>query len=140
MVVRDEHDSSLDGPAVDRHAERARPPKEDPERAQAGEGVPAPTVLFAAVNEPGVDAERDVVQKEPVVDATDVDCLLGPSVECRERGERVVAVEAEVPREVVARPERDDDEREVAVDRDLRHAQPASRRRRQCPKAPPEPT
>ena len=39
-----------------------------------------------------------------------------------ERGERVVAVEPEVAREVVARPERDDDERQVALDRDRGHA------------------
>ena len=75
--------------------------------------------MLAPVHEPRVEAERDVVQEEPVADAADVDAPLDPAVERGERAERIVAVEAEVPGEVVARPERDADERHVLLDRDL---------------------
>jgi hypothetical protein len=67
-----------------------------------------------------VGAERDVVEEDPAVDAADVDPPLG-RVEGVERRHRVVRVEAEVTGEVVARPERDDDEGQVALERDGGH-------------------
>ena len=76
-------------------------------------------MVLAPVHEPRVEAERDVVQEEPVADAADVDAPLDPVVEGGERRERIVAVEAEVAGEVVPRPERDADERHVLLDRDL---------------------
>ena len=90
---------------------------EDRERAQPRERVAAAPVVLAAVHELRVDAERDVVQEEPVVRAADVDAALVAVDERFERADRVVAVEPEVAREVVARPERDARERQVALDR-----------------------
>lgn len=119
MVVRDDDDAGLDRSAVDRDPECARPPQQDPERPQPGEGLSAAATQLAAVHEPRVDAQRDVVEEEPAVRAPDVDTLLGRVVEGCERGERIVAVEAEVSGEVVASSERDDDEGQVALDCDL---------------------
>ena len=65
-----------------------------------------------------VGADRDVVEEEPFAHPPDVD----PSLHTLERGEsayRIVAVETEVAREVVSGAERDADERQVALDRDL---------------------
>ena len=53
-------------------------------------------------------------------DPAHVDSALG-SPERVERGERVVTIEAEVPREVVPGPERDADEGQAALDRDRGH-------------------
>ncbi len=84
------------------------------------------------MDEPRVEAERDVVQKELVSDAAHVDPSLFP-VEGRERADRVAVVEAEVPREVVAGPERDADERNVLLDRHL-----GNRRERAVPARDPQ--
>jgi hypothetical protein len=78
-------------------------------------------VVLAAMDERGVDAERDVVQEAPLAGASDVHTPL-LAVERVQRGERVVAVEPDVAGEVVARAEGDDDERQVALDGDRRHA------------------
>ena len=72
------------------------------------------------MDEARVDAERDVVEEEAAVHARDVDAPLDP-VERRERGERVLGVEAHVAGEVVPRAEGDADEGEVALERHLRH-------------------
>ena len=77
--------------------------------------------MLAPVDERRVDAERDVVQEAPLARAADVDAPL-LALEAVERRERVVAVEAEVAGEVVARAEGDDDEGQVALDRDRGHA------------------
>ncbi len=66
-----------------------------------------------------VDPEADVVEEEPAADPADVDAPLG-AAEGVERRDRVVPVEADVAGEVVAGPERDADERQVTLDRDLR--------------------
>ena len=74
--------------------------------------------MLAPVDEPGVGAERDVVQEDPVVGLADVDAPLdGVVVECGERAERIVAVEPEVAREVVPRAEGDTDERGTGIER-----------------------
>ncbi len=86
---------------------------------QARQGVPAPAVVLAPVHEPRVDPERDVVEEEAVAGARHVDAPLDAVVECGQGADRVVAVEPEVAREVVPRPERDADERHVLLDRDL---------------------
>ena len=91
---------------------------DDRERAQTGERVPPPAMVLATVHELRVDAERDVVEEEPVARAPDVDQALGAVVERGERGSRIVAVEPDVAGEVVARPERNADERQVPLDRD----------------------
>jgi hypothetical protein len=75
-------------------------------------------VTLAAVDEPCVQPERDVVEEETPAGAADVDPLL-PSSEGGKGGERVVAVEADVAGEVVPRPVRDADERQVALERHL---------------------
>ena len=72
------------------------------------------------MHEPRVHAERDVVEKEPAVRAPDVDATFRPS-EGTERCHWFVTVEPEVAREVIARPERDADERGLTLERHLRH-------------------
>src|SRR3954451_16098734 len=88
------------------------------QRAQAREQVAATTMVLAAVDEIRIEAERQVVEEQPIVDSRDVDALLD-AVEGGERAERVVAVEPEVAGEVVTRAERDADEREITFDRNL---------------------
>src|SRR6266487_2309339 len=73
---------------------------------------------LAAVDERGVGAEGNIVQKQPLACPPDVDSPF-LAVEGLECPERVAAVEAEVACEVVARTERDTDERKVTVDCDL---------------------
>ena len=70
------------------------------------------------MDEHRVQAERDVVQEQLVAGTGDVDAplLAAEALEC---GERVVPVEPEVAGEVVARAERDADERDVLLERDL---------------------
>ena len=75
--------------------------------------------MLAPVHEVRVGAERDVVQEDAVADAADVDPPLAP-LECADRGRRVIQVESRVPRKVVARPEWDAHEGQVALDRHLR--------------------
>ena len=70
------------------------------------------------MDERGVGTKGDVVQEQPFARSTDVDPPL-VAAERRERGDRVGAVEAEVAREVVPCPERDADERQIALDPDL---------------------
>ena len=77
-------------------------------------------MVLAPVDESGVDPERGVVEKEPVARPRHVDAPLDPVVERGQRRDRVVAVESEIAREVVSRPEGDADERHVLLDRDLR--------------------
>ena len=120
-VVRHEHDPRADRLAVDGDADRLAVGRDDRERAQTRERVAPPPVVLAPVDELRVDAERDVVQEQPVVRAADVDAALDAVDERLERADRVVAVEPEVAREVVARPEGDADERQVSLDRDLGH-------------------
>src|SRR2546427_724430 len=84
-------------------AERARPPQDRDERSGAREGFAATAVALAAVDEPGVGAERDVVEEDPLADPPDVDSPLG-AAERGQRGERIVAVEPDVAGEVVPRP------------------------------------
>jgi len=74
-------------------------------------------VAVAPVHELRVHAEGDVVQEEAAAHPADIHSLLAAS-ECVERSDRVVAVETGVAGEVVARSERDDDERQVTLDRD----------------------
>ena len=75
-------------------------------------------VLVLFVNEPRVEPQRDVVQEEPVVDAADVDADLAAG-EGSQRAFRLVAIEAQVAREVVEGAGRDDDEGAAAFERDL---------------------
>ena len=77
-------------------------------------------MVLSLVDEPGVDAERDVVEEEPLGHAADVDPAFGPAGERFERGERIVAVEAEISGEMVARAERDADEGRIGVECGLR--------------------
>ena len=107
--------------AVDGEALRAPPVLDGQgQRPQPRERVAPAAVVLAPVDEPGVDPERDVVQEEPVAGAGDVDAALGSVVERGQRRDRVVAVEAQVAGEVIPRPERDADERDVLLQRDLR--------------------
>ncbi len=120
VVARDEHEPRADVPPVDREALPAPPVLHCQRQCpQAGQGVPPAAVVLTAVHEPRVDPERDVVEKEAVVRAPHVDSPLDTVVECGQRGDRIVAVEPEVAREVIPRPERDADERDLLLDRDL---------------------
>ena len=132
-VVRDEDEPRTHGLAVDReplpaaavlHGQRERP--------QAGQSLAPAAAVLAPVHEQRVEAERDVVQEELLSDPAHVDPSLLP-VEGRERADRVVAVEADVPGEVVAGPERDADERNVLLDRHARRPPRASRPRPPSP-------
>src|SRR5438876_4581892 len=111
-VVRDERHGRLNGRTVEGQNEALPLAEEDRQRGNVGEGVaPAPVVL-APVDEPGVEAERDVVQEEPVAGPPDVDPPLAAG-ERLERTDGVVAVEAEVAREVVPGAEGHAHERKV---------------------------
>ncbi len=68
-----------------------------------------------------VDAERGVVDEHAVVDAREVDAPLDAVGERVQRAHDVVAVEAEVEREVVARPRGDADVGDVAPRGNRRH-------------------
>jgi hypothetical protein len=118
VVVRDHRDVRVDGCAVDGQIEAFAVPGEQEQRTELGKGlVPAPVAL-AAVHEVGVEPQRDVVQENALGDASDVDRPL-PSLEGVQGADRVVAVETQVAREVVARPERDADERQLALERNF---------------------
>ena len=67
-----------------------------------------------------VHAERHVVDEEPVVDRRVVDPSLDRVAERVDAVARVIAVDAEVEREVVPRTGRDADERHAALDGDRR--------------------
>ena len=75
-------------------------------------------MVLAPVHEAGVDPERDVVEEEAVAGARHVDPPLDAVAEGGQGPDRVVAVEPEVTREVVPRPEGDADEWHVLLDRD----------------------
>jgi hypothetical protein len=75
-------------------------------------------VVLAPVDEPCVEAERHVVEKQPVGGSPDVDLPL-VTVEGAERSNRVVAVEPEITREVIASAERNADECRSSLDRDV---------------------
>ena len=77
--------------------------------------------MLAPAHEAGVNAERDVVQEQAAVGATDVDAALLAVHESVERTDWVVAVEADVAREVVACAERDAHERQPSLQGDLNH-------------------
>jgi hypothetical protein len=71
------------------------------------------------VHEARVEPQRDVVEKEALADRPDVDPPLA-SLEGREGSDRVATVDVKVSGEVVPRPERNADEREVALEGDRR--------------------
>ena len=64
-----------------------------------------------------IQPQRDVVQKEALADRADVDPPLSALEGC-EGSERVLSVDAEVSGEVVPSPERNADERKVALEGD----------------------
>ncbi len=72
-VVRDEDDSGRDRLTVDAQAERTRLPRQQRERAKAGQHGSPPPVVLATVDEPRVDAQGHVVQEQPPVRPADVD-------------------------------------------------------------------
>jgi hypothetical protein len=118
-VVRHEDDGGGDDAPVDQDPLPPSPLAcEQQERPEAGQRLLSAPVLLAPVHELGVEAERDVVQEHVPVHAAGVDPALDPE-ERLERGERIVAIEPEIAREVVARPVGDADERKVALERDL---------------------
>jgi hypothetical protein len=77
-------------------------------------------MVLASMDELGVGAEAHVVEEDVAADAADVDPAL-PSAEGIEGGDGI-RVEAQVAREVVPRARWDADERQPALDRDLRDA------------------
>ena len=62
-VVRHEEDSRGYGLLVDGEPQRAGVAEEDPERSEPRENLAPAAVTLAAVDESGVDAERDVVEE-----------------------------------------------------------------------------
>ena len=118
-VVRDQHEPALDGAFVDRDPQRLTVREQNRPCADARERLATSPVLFASMHELRVETERDVVEEQTVTGATDVDAPLA-AVERAQRIDRVVAIEAEVACEVVARAERNADEGAVTLDRDGR--------------------
>jgi hypothetical protein len=118
VVVRDHGELGVDRLPVDGQPDAVAIAGQQEERAKLGERVPAPAMTLPLVDEVRVEAERDVVQEEPLADSPDVDPLLRAG-ERVESAKRVVPVEAQIAREVVSRPERNADERKVAFERDL---------------------
>src|SRR3954465_11904558 len=88
------------------------------EAAGARERLAAPAVALPAVHQPGVDAERHVVEEDSLGHAADVGSPLDAILEGRERPDRVVPVEAHVAGEMVPRAERDADERGTGLECD----------------------
>ena len=76
-------------------------------------------MVRAATDELGIEAERDVVEEQPLAGPAHVDSHL-PAGERVERRDRVTPVEPEVPGEVVPGPIWNADERQAPLDRDLR--------------------
>ena len=89
-----------------------------------------------ALHRLGVDAERDVVDEDPAVDLGEVDPALAAVDEGVERADDVVAVDAEVEREVVARAGRDAGVGQAVRRRPSPRRSPATRRRRPSPARP----
>ena len=118
-VVRDQDDARVQRPAVDGQPRRVALCGDDRQRTQPRERIAPPPMVLAAMHEPRIDPERDVVQEEPVAGAPDVDPAFAAVDEGGERSDRIVAVEADVAGEMVAGAERDADERQVALDRDV---------------------
>ena len=120
VVVRDERDLGVDRLPIHREAGAVAIASEQEQGTELREGIPSPPVVLAVVDEERVEAKRDVVQERAIGGSTNID----PALRAREGVEGadwVVAVEAEVAREVVPSPERHADERHVALDRDLCH-------------------
>jgi hypothetical protein len=116
-VVPDEDDARPHRLAVDGRVQRVVVAGDGGERLQPGERLAAPSPSLAAVDEPGVDPERDVVEEEAFAHAAHVDAPLDAVDEGGEGGDRVGPVEPDVPGEVVAGPERDADEAGSGLDR-----------------------
>ena len=74
-------------------------------------------MFLPPVDQPGIDAERDVVQEQAPVDGTDVDRSLAAVAERAQRREGIFAVQPDVPGEMVTGPERDDHEGQLALHR-----------------------
>lgn len=118
VVVAHEGDSRVDRRSVDRKPFGDRMPGKQQQGAKLCERVPPAAMVLSLVDEVGVSADRDVVQEESLADASDVDPSLHAS-EGDQGADRIVTIETEVAREVVPGAERDADERQVALDRDL---------------------
>ncbi len=80
-VVSDEDDARGERLAVDARMEPVAVTRDGEQAPRARERLAAPAVVLAPVHEPGVDAERDVVQEDAVGDAADVDAPLDAAVE-----------------------------------------------------------
>src|SRR5262249_3098396 len=117
-VVRNEHDARVQLLSVDSEPDSVGLANDGGESTEPRQRVAPPPVMLAAGDEARVETERDVVQEEAVVRTPDVDRELGAVDERIERADRVVAVEADVAREVVPRPEWDADERDSPFERD----------------------
>jgi hypothetical protein len=121
-VVGHEDDAGLNRDSVDGELLlSATLTHHEEERAEARECLLPPAMVLAPMDERRIQAEREVVQEQGAVRAPDVDPALDAGEGFQGR-ERIVAVEAEIPREVVPRPVGNADKRDVALERDLGHA------------------
>jgi hypothetical protein len=118
VVVRDDGEVGIDRLPVDGQADAPAVAGQQEQRSQLRERVSPAPVALTFVHEERVEPQRDVVEKEALADSADVDPSLG-SGEGVQRAEWIVAVQPEVSREVVTGAERDADERQVALERDL---------------------
>ena len=117
-VVRDEDHACGKHLSVDAEVQPMWVAQCSQQRAGCRERLPPAAVSLAPVHEGGVRADRDVVQEQTLAGAADVDPTFR-TAECLERRHRITTVETEIASEVIAGPERNADERQVAFDRDL---------------------
>ena len=90
-------------------------------RQHASPGLELGVAVGVGLDHRRIHAERGVVDEHAVVDAREVDAPLDAVGECVERAHDVVAIEAQVKREVVSRARRDADVGHPAPRGDRRH-------------------
>ena len=86
-----------------------------------GDGALLVLPVLVAVHRLGVHPEADIVEERPVTSEAVIDENLVTVANRVERGQRVVPIESEVEAEVVARPDRDTEERHITLDGNARH-------------------
>jgi hypothetical protein len=92
--------------------------EEDRPRADPRERLTSSSISFPAMHEPCIDAERNVVQEEPLVRSAHVDTALQAVGECAQRSDRIVTVESQISGEMVTGSKRNADEGGAAFERD----------------------
>jgi len=90
------------------------------ESAQPCQRLATAPARLTSADERGVGPDRDVVQEQPLARPADIDPQF-LAAEGLERRKRIVAVETDIAREVVTRPEGNADEGQLALECNLRN-------------------